>query len=252
MAWIESHQSLARHRKTLRAASLLKTDRHKLIGHLHELWWWGLDNADIDGVLLDIEDDEIASAAGWPVKDASTFTGALVAAGFIDQADGRYALHNWYKYAGKLNVRRATERERAKIRRSSSQNPQDVARTSAVHPQDVAKPLLGTVPNLTVPNLVPKGTKAAVAAPSKRITDSYLQEIAPKHPTVNVYEVYEDARNRKVWDGYKDQRRALGKYIGWAEEKAAQPQPLRGNGNGRNIGDSTGRTAKVGGFEAYR
>lgn len=44
MAWIESHQTLSRHRKTLRAAALLHVDRHKMIGHLHELWWWALDN----------------------------------------------------------------------------------------------------------------------------------------------------------------------------------------------------------------
>lgn len=64
-----------------------------------------------------------------------------------------------------------------------------------------------------------KEAVGADAPASKKVTDDYLKELQPKHPTVNVREVYADASNRKVWDGYKDQRRALAKYIGWAEEK---------------------------------
>ena len=55
MAWIESHQSLSRHRKTLAVVAELKVDRHKLIGHLHELWWWALDNATAEGALGQIQ-----------------------------------------------------------------------------------------------------------------------------------------------------------------------------------------------------
>lgn len=121
MSWIESHQSLSRHKKTLRAAGLLKCDRHKLIGHLHELWWWGLDNADADGALDSITAEEIAGAAGWPVKRANEFVEALVLAGFIEDKTGQpMRLHNWYRYAGKLNDRREAERKRSRDRRSSA------------------------------------------------------------------------------------------------------------------------------------
>ncbi len=37
MSWIESHQSLSRHRKTMRAAAVLKADRHKLIDGMERL-----------------------------------------------------------------------------------------------------------------------------------------------------------------------------------------------------------------------
>lgn len=65
----------------------------------------------------------------------------------------------------------------------------------------------------------------------EEITPEYLKEIQPAHPTVDVVAVYEAALNRSVWAGYKDKRRALNERIGWAEEKAAQPQ-RGGNGNG--------------------
>ncbi len=94
MAWIESHQSLSRHRKTLMTAGRLSVDRHKLIGHLHELWWWALDNVGVDGYLGGLGTKEIAWAAQWD-GDHDEFVGALVESGFIDRTDGRYYLHDW-------------------------------------------------------------------------------------------------------------------------------------------------------------
>ena len=98
MAWIESHQSLIKHRKTIRAASLLKCDRYKLIGHLHALWYWGLDNADKDGVLGDVFDEELADAAGWPERKAREFVAALAEVRFLDKTATGYAFHHWPVY----------------------------------------------------------------------------------------------------------------------------------------------------------
>ena len=120
MAWIESHQSLSRHRKTMRAAKLLRCDRVKLLGHLHELWWWAIDNASIDGRLGDISAEELAEAACWP-RGGQAFTAALIDAGFVDQDGPELILHDWYEYAGKLNdqreLRRQSNRERQQRRR---------------------------------------------------------------------------------------------------------------------------------------
>lgn len=149
MAWIESHQSLAKHRKTLRAAGRLQVDRATLIGHLHLLWWWGLDNAGIDGELGDVTAYEIALAAEWP-GDPEAFVEALVDAGFIDRDESGLRLHDWYDYAGKLNERRERERQRSRQRRAADQRS-TVQRPSERPPQDDG-PTDGTKPNLTVPN----------------------------------------------------------------------------------------------------
>src|SRR5690606_8647876 len=121
--------SLAKHRKLLRLSGLLKVNRVYLVGHLHYLWWWGLDNADIDGRLGDVTAFEIAEAAEWD-GDPDEFVSALVEAGFLKLLNGEYVLHDCYDYAGKLNERREKERERSLQRRSNNQ------RTTAQRPMD--------------------------------------------------------------------------------------------------------------------
>lgn len=131
MSWIESHQSLLTHRKTIRASALLNINKYLLIGHLHALWWWALDNAEDDGCLGDLLPEELAEAAGWPVRKAGGFMEALESVGFIDQADCGKRLHNWYRYAGKLNEKRAKDRERkAEGRANSEGTPTEVGEKS--------------------------------------------------------------------------------------------------------------------------
>jgi len=124
MAWIESHQAVSKHKKTLRAASVLKCDRHKLIGHLHELWWWAIDNLNPDGELGDLTDYEIAMAAEWD-GDPEKFVAALTEAGYIDNDEECRYLHDWYDYGGKLVERRIKERQRSRDRRTTAQQPAD-------------------------------------------------------------------------------------------------------------------------------
>lgn len=54
----------------------------------------------------------------------------------------------------------------------------------------------------------------------KPITEKWLEEQQALHPKVDVRLIYEQAQNRKTWDGYRDKRRALRDRIGWAEERA--------------------------------
>jgi hypothetical protein len=121
VAWIESHQAISRHRKTLHMVMELKVDRHKLIGHLHELWWWGLDNASAEGLLGHVPHSVIAEAAGWPERQADRFVGVMVSAGFLEVSEDGYVLHDWYEYAGKFydqkELRRAANRQSQAARR---------------------------------------------------------------------------------------------------------------------------------------
>jgi hypothetical protein len=136
MAWIQSHQALSRHKKTLALAAYLRTDRYKVLGHLHELWWWGIDNADTNGQIGAVPAEVIAEAAGWPVKDAERFVESLVSAGFMDRTDDQLSLHNWFEYAGKLNVQRDENKERMRRKRAAPPpHPPNTNGTSAAHVQ---------------------------------------------------------------------------------------------------------------------
>lgn len=114
MAWIESHQSLARHPKLLRLARLLKVNKAQAIGHLHLLWWWTLDYAP-DGDVSAFSSCELGAAAEWPRK-ADDFVAALREAGWVD-ADNR--IHDWQEYAGRLLASRAKDSVRRRDMRSA-------------------------------------------------------------------------------------------------------------------------------------
>ena len=147
MAWIESHQSLATHLKTFAAAEALGVNKYLLIGHLHQLWWWGLDNAlNEDGFLGDISDSQLAAAAGWQRKD-SAFVDALINAKFVDERDdGRY-LHDWFEYAGKLMAQRARNKQRMTERRAKN-NP-DTTPTRAPNDPNTTPTRAPNDPNTT-------------------------------------------------------------------------------------------------------
>lgn len=107
MAWIESHQEMARHPKTRRVAVRLGISKAAVIGHLHLLWWWTLDFAP-DGDLSGFDAEEVAAVAEWE-GDAEQFLQALLDTGWLDE--GR-RVHNWGDYAGRLVNLRDGIRER--------------------------------------------------------------------------------------------------------------------------------------------
>jgi len=97
MAWIEVHQTLVRHRKTLRLAKELRINRHRAIGLIIDLWCWSIDNAP-DGDLSRLTPSEISAALAW-TGNAPSFLRSLRASGFLDADDH---LHDWDEYAGRL------------------------------------------------------------------------------------------------------------------------------------------------------
>lgn len=116
MAWLELHQSLPQHRKTLRLKTLLKIKTPQAVGHLCMLWLWALDNAQ-DGDISPFTDEEIAEISGWSGKDARKFMQALISAGFVDENS---SIHDWLSYAGRLIDYRKNDAERKRKSRSKS------------------------------------------------------------------------------------------------------------------------------------
>lgn len=110
MAWIESHEGLRSHPKTMKAARLLSIPIPQVIGHLHCFWWWALNYAE-KGCMAKYDSADISDGAMW-TGDPDLFVKALVDARFIDVREGQLVIHDWDEYIGRLMEIRERERVR--------------------------------------------------------------------------------------------------------------------------------------------
>lgn len=134
MAWIELHQELPRHPKTIRLCAALKIPRPTAIGHLACLWTWAIDFLGKDGDMEDLQSPDIAAAAEWQ-GDPDQFAAALVKTGWLDlvhpssdllNEGARYRIHNWSKYIARLIDQREHWRiKKAEARKRKSEIPFD-------------------------------------------------------------------------------------------------------------------------------
>ena len=162
MAWIELHQSLFTHRKTMQAAETLDLPEVYVVAHLAALWTWALDNAP-DGV-LPRSPRIIAKAAQW-TGEPNMLINALFDAGFlVTSEDGETLIHDWQSYAGKLIDRRKRNAEAMKKARADHQeqdetlSPPSQNSTCATRVRHVADECKPTVPYRTVQNLREENT----------------------------------------------------------------------------------------------
>jgi hypothetical protein len=148
MAWIESHQALGQHPKTIALAEELHCSLATAVGHLHYLWWWALDYAQ-DGVVRTRAQAPASRASQWRGKP-EVFWQALVATGFADVVDQEcqtMAIHDWSEYAGRLIGVRNKDAERKREWRRSAGRPGPATRTSASRPAYTTNPTQPTGPN---------------------------------------------------------------------------------------------------------
>lgn len=104
MSWIESHQALEKHPKTLDLAERMGWTLDETIGKLHRFWWWCLDYA-TDGDLRKHSGAVLARSVGIPSESAENFLKHMVEARWIDKQP-YIRIHDWWEYVGRfLQVR---------------------------------------------------------------------------------------------------------------------------------------------------
>lgn len=100
MAWIESHQAIERHPKTLHLMGLMGWDTDTAIAKLHRFWWWCVDYAE-DGDLRKYNDATIGAAVGLNGDQAKAFVTSMVEARWLDR-EPYFRVHDWWQYIGKF------------------------------------------------------------------------------------------------------------------------------------------------------
>ncbi len=138
--WIESHDEIWEHHKTIKLCSLLGIEDVAAVGHLISIWHFVLRNAWRDANLEAWGEDGIEHAARWR-GERGLMVKALREVGFLDG----YIVHGWKERAGKLMQNRLyNERKKqcaAKRRNSAAKRRKQIA-TLPYH----------TIPNHTIPN----------------------------------------------------------------------------------------------------
>lgn len=195
MAWIELHQSLPSHRKTLDAADLLNLPPVYVVGHMTAFWLWALDNVP-SGRLGNIGSRTIARAAQWD-GDAEMFVNAITDAGFLERDGDGLTIHDWYAYAGKLIDRREQNTQRMRDARAPA-----------------------TVPNRTQPNRT--GPKDHAAPNGAEPVPEKTKTPKPSKPTG--YSVEFEA----FWNDYPRRLSKAEAYVSYqkAQKRGVQPADL--------------------------
>jgi hypothetical protein len=140
--WIESHTSLRANKKLKPLCEDLRVTRATIIGHLHMLWWWAIDNRE-DGDLSSLYPRDIAGAADWP-GDPLKFVNALKRHGWLTKD---MHIKDWMEYVGRLISER--RRKRAQRARHSQDAGADGHGTRAGQDADASA---ATIPDHTVPD----------------------------------------------------------------------------------------------------
>jgi len=179
MAWIESHQALGHHPKTLRLAAALTCSVPAAVGHLHFLWWWALDYAP-DGLVHADDLPTVARACEWRGKSERFWTG-LQAAGFVEQTgvDQVLKIHDWMDYAGRLVERRAANAERMRTARAKHVPRTSGTRAGATGPTNQPDRTGPTGPDQPVSPVSHSSAAAAAVVPGELTTPAPAREDNP-------------------------------------------------------------------------
>lgn len=232
MAWLESHDDIWDHHKTIKLSKKLSISKVQAVGHLTSLWHFVLRNAWETADLAQWGDDGIEDAGRWE-GNAGEFVTALRETGWLDNS----VVHGWMERAGQL----VYDRLRKKDDRDA--NVRKLSRTVPGQSRTISGPSEATVPYTTVPNTtVPNPTKKLIDIP----------------PPIGEVKVYCAERNKGIDpDKFFDHYAARGWMIGknkMKDWKAAVRTWEKNNGNyqagysGRIVGHAKVDSSKYDGL----
>jgi len=140
MAWISVYQEVDGP-KLRKLARLLETSRAEALGILNFLWFWGMNNADETGKVLEAGREDIEdTVAGVSRIKPEAVVNALFEAGWLDTVEGDIYIHDWDTWQEqwyKLQKTRKYNTERMRRKRSEEKENhehQDAPETESNQP----------------------------------------------------------------------------------------------------------------------
>lgn len=232
MAWISVYQEVDGP-KLRKLARLLNTSKAEALGILNFLWFWGMNNSDETGLILEAGREDIESAlAGTTKICAKLVVDSLFEAGWLDAEENNIFIHDWDTWQEqwyKLQEVRRSNAERKRRSRSAekerkAQNAQFVSgeQQSLVLPEELAS---GTEPSKESA----AAAKEAKAFKKKyaefvTMTEEEFSKLVEKYGKPFVEVCIEELDNYKGAKGktYKNDYRAI---LSWVVDSVNEKRP---------------------------
>ncbi len=233
MAWISVHESVDGP-KLRNLFKRLGCSKFEAVGILNFLWFWGLANAEKDGLILyadkeDIERYLYGAGAGCTIPPG-TLVDALIETGWIDETPDGMCIHDWevwqeqwYKAKDK---READARRKRESRRNKppAPKPEEMPEKQDV-PQDCPSDSPQENPGGIPPDEVP--TPPAAPEPPKYTVafEDFWESYPRKIGKGEAYKKYKARRN----DGYSDEEllRAAKNYAHQCKKLGTQKEYIK-------------------------
>lgn len=197
MAWIESHQQIERHPKTLKLMELMNWTLNETVGSLHRFWYWCVDFAE-DGDLRKFTDIQLGCAVGIYGDQAKTFIGAMLEARWLDRAP-YFRVHDWWTYIGRflqVKYKAAPEKWQAvRAKYVEGRLPHGQADDDAVNNNRCYNRSNNHIPNLTKPNLTKPKTSLSSDSVEIGLSELLFGLIRGRNPTCKEPNMQAWARN---------------------------------------------------------
>lgn len=236
MAWISVYQEVDGP-KLRKLAKLLETSKAEALGILNFLWFWGMNNADETGRVLEAGREDIEDAiAGVSSVGPKAIVDALFTAGWLDAVEGDIFIHDWDTWQEQWYKLQKTRKSKAEyMRRTRNEDRAARGRQEAQEREDVPEPppppkdASGAGKSLQEP--VPKKPKPAEKGPEKkkyaefvRMTEEEYEKLIEKYGMPFTVACIEELDNYKGAKGktYKNDYRAI---LSWVVDRVNERRP---------------------------
>lgn len=230
MAWISVWQEVDGP-KLRKLSKALDTCKAEALGILCFLWFWGMNNADETGRVLEADREDIEGELQAVTKlDAEKVVEALFSAGWLDDRDGHIFLHDWDTWQEqwyKLQKERKSNKERMRRKRSELREKSGPESPPPEEPPEEPEETLGA----PAPPKEGEGGEPPPKPPKKKkyaefvsMTEEEYGKLVAEHGMIFVTACIAELDNYKGSRGkkYKSDYRAI---LSWVVDRVNEKRP---------------------------
>lgn len=240
MAWISVWQEVDGP-KLRKLSKTMETSKAEALGILNFLWFWGMNNADETGRVLEADRWDIEDAIRPTLRidsdksaslDAEKVVDALFSAGWLDDKDGCIFIHDWDAWQEqwyKLQKERRQNAERMRRKRSEEKErarQQLEAQPEIEEPAAISDPPAGTddLPEQKVKSKKPKQPEKKKYAEFVSMTEEEYGKLVEKFGMIFTTACIEELDNYK---GAKSKRYASDyrAILSWVADRVQDKRP---------------------------